>query len=188
MSWRSKRSGPYARAPYRRTNRSTSRTWSGLRTTAIVGGFASSRSQASEPSGGPSASSTATSPPLSTHVQVTTSGQSSSGRQPGRASRQIQSPGATSWISAGIGLAAAVALDGVLQVEERAEPALTRRRDVVDPDLLRVRIDTHVRRVLLAEHEQAHGLVRAVLVPVHAALASGERAHLALPHVLPALR
>ena len=47
MSSRQKSDGPNARAPYRRTKRSTSRTWSGFRTTATVGGRASSRAQTS---------------------------------------------------------------------------------------------------------------------------------------------
>src|SRR5436189_5684886 len=70
-----------------------------MSTTAIVGGRASSRFQPSDPSCGARASSTATSPPLSTQVDVTGSGQSSPGGQAGCDIRQTQSPGATSTIS-----------------------------------------------------------------------------------------
>src|SRR5437879_3026385 len=66
----------------------------------MVGGRASSRSQISAASsGGARGSSSATSPPLSTQVEVTISGQPASGRQSGYPSRQIQRPSATSRIS-----------------------------------------------------------------------------------------
>src|SRR5205814_1988801 len=69
----------------------------GLRTTASVGGCASSRSQTSvASSGGASGSSTATSPAEATHVEVTAGPQSSPGRQSGCSNCQSQSPGATS--------------------------------------------------------------------------------------------
>src|SRR5579862_9672931 len=81
---------------------STSRTWSGFRTTASVGGFASSRCQTSTASsGGASASSTATSPPVSTTVDVTGGGQWARASQSGCATRQIQRPGATSTTASG---------------------------------------------------------------------------------------
>src|SRR5438105_168059 len=76
---------------------STPRTWSGLRITTIVGGFASSRSQISvASSGGASGSSSATWPPDSTQVDVTGGSQPASACQSGCATRQIQRPGATS--------------------------------------------------------------------------------------------
>src|SRR2546430_8446883 len=86
----------------------------------------------------------------------------------------------------GLGLGAAVVGDGVAEVEEPAEAALARRRDVVDPDLLRVWVDADVRRVLLAGHQQPDEAVRPVLVAMHPALAAWEGANCALACVLPA--
>src|SRR5436305_1425567 len=58
----------------------------------MVGGCASSRAQASSPSGGAIGSSTATSPPDSTHVDVTGGSQVESPDQSGWSMRQIQRP------------------------------------------------------------------------------------------------
>src|SRR5215213_248830 len=79
-----------------------SRTWSGLSTTASVGGPASKRDQRPSSAGGASASRTATSPPDSTTVDVTGGAHSCSGVQSGWSRRQNQRPGATSTISAAI--------------------------------------------------------------------------------------
>src|SRR5207249_12088165 len=85
-------------------------------------------------------------------------------------------------------LPAAVARNRVGQVEERAEAALAGVSDVVDADLVRVRVDAHVRCVLLAEHEQAHRPVATVLVPVHPAFAAWEGNDPAFGYVLPLAR
>ena len=72
--------GPNARALVARAKRSTSRTWSGLSTTTRSAGArpAAPRSRR-RPRAGASGSSTATSPPDSTHVEATSGSQSASG-------------------------------------------------------------------------------------------------------------
>src|SRR4051812_37225993 len=122
MLSRQKRYGPKARAPYRRTKRSTSRTWSGFRITTIVGGCASRRSQTvASSAGGAIGSINATSPPAETHVDVTSGSQPASGVQSGCSSRHVQSPSATSRISLGMRL--------ILQA--RAGPAAVRQNAAV---------------------------------------------------------
>ena len=93
---RPERAGPVAGA-----NRSTSRTWSGLRTTAAVGGLASSRSHTASPgSVGAIGSSTRTSPRDSTQVEVTSGSQSDPGPKRGARPARATGRGATSRISA----------------------------------------------------------------------------------------
>src|SRR5262245_24635227 len=80
--------------------------------TAIVGGFASRRSQISAASrGGASGSMSATSSPASTTVEVTSGSQSKPSCHAGCCTRQIQRPGATSRISKSV-LAMAGSVDG----------------------------------------------------------------------------
>src|SRR5262245_20873968 len=129
--------------------------------TAIVGGFASRRSQISVASrGGASGSTSATSSPASTTVEVTSGSQSSPSSQAGCCIRQIQSPAATSRASAP-GLLMPGSVDGLARApdrdldargatglaalaEERAEDrlriAVGPRATVVAADLLRDRL------------------------------------------------
>src|SRR5262249_43826785 len=77
------------------------RTWSGLSTTAAVGGRASRRFQTLSSAGGASASRTSVSPPDSTQVQATRGSQPCPAFQWGCSRRQIHRPGAMSRISTG---------------------------------------------------------------------------------------
>src|SRR5437764_5580760 len=87
-----------------------------------------------------------------------------------------------------LGPTAAVAGDGLGELEQRPEPAISWARHVVDPDLVRVGVNADVRRVLLAEHQEAYRPGAAILVAVRAALAAWKGEDLAFAGVLPALR
>src|SRR5919201_3410613 len=82
---------------------------------------------------------------------------------------------------------AAVVAHSVGDVEDSSKAAVLRMRGVEDPDLVGVGIDADVRRVLLAEHQQAHTPVAPVLVTVDTTLAARERDHLACRGIAPAL-
>jgi hypothetical protein len=69
--------------------------------------------------------------------------------------------------------------DGVIDIEQGAEPALGARPGVEDSDLVGVRIDADVRAVDLADHQHADRLVAIVPVAVRAALAAREGRQLA---------
>src|SRR5205814_1509872 len=87
-----------------------------------------------------------------------------------------------------LGPTAGVAGDGLGELEQRPDPAVSWARHVVDPDLVRVGVNADVRRVLLAEHQEAYRPGAAILVAVRAALAAWKGEDLAFAGVLPALR
>src|SRR5207237_1447942 len=67
-----------------------------------------------------------------------------------------------------------VVRDGIVHVEECPEAAVGRLRCVENSDLVVVRVDTDVRRVLLADHQHPSGLLAPILKPVSTTFATRE--------------
>jgi hypothetical protein len=79
-----------------------------------------------------------------------------------------------------LSIPAAVVADGVGDIEERTETPLGRPRCIEDAQLVHIRVDADVWRVLLTDDQETDRLVAAVLVAVGSVLAARKSGDLAV--------